>query len=215
MLNKNKYTIPHPNPLLKGEGIKGKNKKAMTLIEVMIAIFIFTLWIASVFMIITSAGNINSYNKNFIIASNLAREQVELIRNIRDTNYKKFQKWNMLRPNSTNYNTVFKADKFYKIENDFSSSAKFHIKSEETTKSDIFNNIYRLCLNSNNRYIYCNLDNSLKKTPFYKYIEIKQLKDSNWTVIKDSLKINSKVYWKQKWTHKIEIPTILADYKRL
>jgi len=58
-------------------------------------------------MIIFSAGNINTYNKNFIIASNLAREQVELIRNIRDTNYKKFQKWNMLKPYSTNYNNVF------------------------------------------------------------------------------------------------------------
>jgi hypothetical protein len=51
-------------------------------------------------MIISSAGNINNYNKDFIIASNLAREQVELIRNIRDTNYKKFQKWNLLKPES-------------------------------------------------------------------------------------------------------------------
>jgi hypothetical protein len=40
----------------------------------------------------------NTYNKNHIIASNLAREQVELIRNVRDTNYKKLQRWNMLRP---------------------------------------------------------------------------------------------------------------------
>jgi Tfp pilus assembly protein PilV len=74
------------------------NKKAMSIIEVMIAIFIFTLGISSVFMIISSTSGINSYNKNFIIASNLAREQIELIRNTRDTNYKKFQKWNILNP---------------------------------------------------------------------------------------------------------------------
>ena len=106
------------------------NKKAMSIIEVMIAIFIFTLWLASVFMIISSAGNINNYNKDFIIASNLAREQVELIRNIRDTNYKKFQKWNMLRPESWNYTNVFSGSTsgFYKIEN-WNWVWGFHIKS--------------------------------------------------------------------------------------
>jgi hypothetical protein len=43
---------------------------------------------------------INDYNNNAIIASNLAREQVELFRNIRDTNYKKLQVWNQMYPNT-------------------------------------------------------------------------------------------------------------------
>ena len=198
------------------------NKKAMSIIEVMIAIFIFTLWIASVFMIISSTSNINSYNKNFIIASNLAREQIELIRNIRDTNYKKFQKWNMLRPWWTNYNTVFKEWNFYKFENCFEWSCQFHIKSstwsivsdiEETIKNNNFKK-YRLCL-ENNKYVYCEDNSSTNFTPFYKYIEIKKLKDWAWNIIKNSFKINSKVYWNIKWIHKVEIPTILADYKRL
>ena len=191
------------------------NKQAMSIIEVMIAIFIFTLWIVSVFMIISSAWNINSYNKDFIIASNLAREQVELIRNIRDTNYKKFQRWNMLKPGWTNYNTVFREWKFYKIENDFSPSASFHIKSEEKTESNIFDDTYRLCLDSDNKYVYCNWNSSLKETPFYKYIEIQKITKPDWTEIQNSFKINSKVYWNKKGIHKVEIPTILADYKRL
>jgi len=217
MLNKNPHlTSP------KGRGIKWK--KAMTLIEVMIAIFIFTLWIASVFMIITSAGNINSYNKNFIIASNLAREQIELIRNIRDTNYKKFQKWNLLKPESWNYSLVFGTWSFYKIEN-WTWVWWFHIKSltwsiisnfEDKVKNhDTLIDTYKLCLDSGKKYVYCNWDNTLKQTRFYKYIEIKQLKDSSWNDIVDSLKINSKVYWKEKWVHKVEIPTIIANYKRL
>lgn len=201
------------------------HKQAMSIIEVMIAIFIFTLWIASVFMIIISAGNINSYNKNFIIASNLAREQIELIRNIRDTNYKKFQKWNTLRPNSWNYNIVFTGSTdFYKIENS-SEVWEFHIKSSTWSFISDFKSAlksisntseedYRLCLNSDNSYIYCTWWAWEKKTPFYKYIEIKQLKDSSWNIIKDSFKINSVVYWNLKWIHKVEIPTILADYKR-
>jgi hypothetical protein len=41
------------------------------------------------------------------------------------------------------------------------------------------------------------------------------LKDWSWNIIKDSFKINSSVWWNKRWVHKIEIPTILADYKRL
>jgi hypothetical protein len=201
----------------------------MSIIEVMIAIFIFTMWIASVFMIITSAWNINNYNKDFIIASNLAREQVELIRNIRDTNYKKFQRWNISQPKDwtgTDYDKVFLTGNFYKIENDFSASASFHIKSstwayisdfklalKDITNTDKEN--YRLCLNSDNKYIYCEWTTGLKQTQFYKYIEIQQLKDWAWTFIENSFKINSKVYWNKKGIHKVEIPTILANYKRL
>ncbi len=210
---------------------KNTNKQAMTIIELMIAIFIFTMWISSVFMILTSAGNINSYNKNFIIASNLAREQVELIRNIRDTNYSKFQRWNVLQPqntNTTDYNKVFTGStaNLYKIENDFSSTADFHIKFKTWSyfsNNDFENKVktldpsiddYRLCLDSGS-YVYCEWTTGLKETRFYKYIEIQQLKDWTWVDIEDSFKINSVVYWNIKWVHKVEIATILADYKRL
>ena len=46
-------------------------------------------------------------------------------------------------------------------------------------------------------------------------MKIEQLKDWSWNVIKDSFKINSSVWWNKKGIHKIEIPTILANYKRL
>ena len=41
---------------------------------------------ASVYSIIVSTLRVNDYNKNYIIASNLAREQIEQVRNIRDSN---------------------------------------------------------------------------------------------------------------------------------
>lgn len=213
MLNKNK--------------INKINKKAMSLIEVMIAVFIFTLWISSVFIIISSTSWINTYNKNFIIASNLAKEQIELIRNIRDTNYKKFQKWNILRPETTNYAQVFKNWDFYKIENGV-WIGWFHISSSTwstiadfelalKTLWNIWEENYKLCLNSDKNYIYCTWWTWEEKTPFYKYIEIKEVEDKLvwWTLIKNAFKIKSWVYWNYKWIHKTNISTIITDWKRL
>ena len=72
-------------------------------------------------MMVNSTININTYNKNYTIASNLAREQIELIRNIRDTNYRKIQVWNMKEPGGTNYVGQFEISDlsvgYYKLEN--------------------------------------------------------------------------------------------------
>ncbi|MDR2411330.1 MAG: hypothetical protein LBD88_01710 [Candidatus Peribacteria bacterium] len=63
--------------------------------------------IISVFSIIINTLNLNEYNKNYIIAANLAREQIELVRNIRDSNYAKIQIYNQINPNSDNHSNVF------------------------------------------------------------------------------------------------------------
>ncbi|MDR1945430.1 MAG: hypothetical protein LBQ59_05220 [Candidatus Peribacteria bacterium] len=65
--------------------------------------------IISVFSIIINTLNLNEYNKNYIIAAGLAREQIELVRNIRDSNYSKIQIYNQINPNSNIHsgNNVF------------------------------------------------------------------------------------------------------------
>lgn len=210
---------------------KNSHKKAFSIIELMIGIFVFALWVAAIYMIISSTAKINTYNKNKIIASNLAREQIELIRNIRDTNYAKLQKWNLLYPHASDYLTVFtwSTTTFYKLESDFTSldweitiSTKPFILDFKWALVDTAVNTedtYRLCLDSNNRYIYCDWAAwTPKETPFYRYIEIKTLTDNLdwwWTVVNDALKIRSRVFWNQKWIHDMEVPTILTDWKRL
>ena len=205
------------------------HKKALSIIEIMVGIFIFTLWISAIYMIISSTSRINTYNKNQIIASNLAREQIELIRNIRDTNYAKLQKWNMLKPYGTAYNTTFSwsTTKFYKLESDYNSTVWEIKASTENAISDFKTKLktqntqtqkYRLCLDWT-KYIYCSypLIAPIKETPFYRYIEILDLEDKlTWgAVVKDALKVRSRVFWNQKWIHSTEIPTILTDWKRL
>jgi len=77
------------------------SQKAFSIIEVMIGIFVFSLGLISIYALLASSLNVNSYNRNAIIASQLAREQLEFVYNLRDTNYEKLQLWNLVSPSNT------------------------------------------------------------------------------------------------------------------
>jgi hypothetical protein len=118
---------------------------------------------------------------------------------------------------------VFATWTYYKIENDFSSSASFPIK---VTKIDDFwegENMlstkmkdYNLCLTPNNLYTYdCTTWN--ERTYFYKYIRIDDVTyDETWVtkVISDAFKVTSKVIWYKKGYKEFEITSIFTDFKR-
>ena len=212
-------------------------KWALSIIEVMVAIMIFATGISWIFMVVNSTVNANTYNKNYTIASNLAREQIELIRNIRDTNYKKIQAWNVKNPDGGSY---WSADKFafsktilkyYKLEND-TTSWLFPVKVLEWTylldfKAELKNNTstsildeYQLCIDALDQYVYCAGAPWTKPTRFYRYIEIAELDEDKiwWTskfLVWDAFKVRSIVLWREKWTYSTEQNTVLTDWKRL
>jgi len=205
----------------------GPDKMAFSIIEILVWIFIFALWIASVYAIISSTLRLGDYNKNYIIASNLAREQIELVRNLRDSNYNKIQKYNQINPWDNNYNNVFEYWKKYKIENNYSTTANFPIEvvdisnwfeEWETKLTWTSMNSYRLCIDSKNRYTYdCSYPNSTK-TRFYKYINIDKVEYNEWWTIKvidNAYLVTSKVIWFIKWYHEFEVKYVIADWKRL
>jgi len=197
--------------------MKKNNKKAFSMIEILIWIFVFTLGITSVYTIISSTIRINDYNKNYIIASNLAREQIEQVRNIRDSNYEVLKPYNLKNPNWTNYDFIDKFQSWsgYTIENDYDISASFPIKVNTINISNI--NEYQLCLDSLNRYTYdCTTTENIK-TRFYKYINIEELEYDDWwtEIINNAFIVKSKIIWKIRWNHEFEVKTIIADWKRL
>ena len=211
-----------------------QNPLGFSMIEILIWIFIFSLWFVSIYAIIVSTLNVNTYNKNYIVASNLAREQLELFRNIRDSNYVKIQKYNQRNPNDTNFNKLNIAHSdydsnflistwsYYKIENNFNVTASFPISIEPINNflEWVWNlkrpemKSYNLCLDSEKRYVYDCITLWNKETKFFKYIYVSEAKDING-VIKNAIKVKSKVIWYIKWYHEFEINTIIADFKRL
>jgi len=174
------------------------------------------MWLASVYSVLVSTMRLNDYNKDYIIATYLAKWDLELMRNYRDSNYSKLQKYNQINTHTIDYNNLFMTWTYYKINNNYLSSAPFDISLEKINNIDNKEN-YRLYLDPQNRYTYnSNLPNI--KTNFFKYIYIDDVKykDSGIdTIIKNAISIKSKVIWQHKWEHVFEVKTILADHKRL
>ena len=75
---------------------KGRNQKFLTgftFLEIMIAISVMTIGILAVYTLIPKMISISSANINRFIASQLAREGMEIVRNIRDTNWLEEVAW--------------------------------------------------------------------------------------------------------------------------
>lgn len=207
------------------------NKSWVAIIEVIIWIFIFTIWLVSIYLTISSSINLNDYNKNQIIASNLAREWLELVKNLRDSNYVNLHRWDSINPNLTswfsNSSNLIQTGVYYKVKTGFDkSNAWFTVKLNpiswfkewpEFINTDMKN--YELCLNATNKYVYNCVTVWNKSTRFYRYVKFEDLKykDSSWNIVtvNDAYKVISKVIWYNRWYHETSLTTIIADYKRL
>lgn len=62
-------------------------QKAFTLIEIMVAISVMTIGVVGVYALVPRVISTTSMNIDRFLASQLAREGIELVRNIRDTNW--------------------------------------------------------------------------------------------------------------------------------
>jgi len=215
--------------------LKKSNKSAFSIIEVLVWIVIFLFWIASVYSIINSNLNLNIYNKSYIIWVNLAREQLELFRFIRDSNFKNTQTYNIINPEETwcEWETcnVFKDWEFYKISNYFWSDKTFSVEVKPGDKIDDSKELkdidiaslanYQVCFDeTNNLYDYCEniSQNSQKKElRIYKYIKISKLTwDDKFIENLDTdkaLKVTSVVIWYTKRYQKFEVEEIFTNYK--
>jgi prepilin-type N-terminal cleavage/methylation domain-containing protein len=65
-----------------------KTKKGFTLVEILTVLFIVSLGLVGILSLIVQNIQSQSYNKNNLIAYQLAQEGIELIREVRDSNWK-------------------------------------------------------------------------------------------------------------------------------
>jgi len=180
-------------------------RQAFSIIEVMIGIFIFSLWLVAIYALLISSLSLSEYNKNAIIASQLAVEQIEIVRNIRDTNYKTLRGWDSI-PWSSSFSQWY-----YIVENDFSwnqiqITEIWSFVEGRDKLSDM--DAYRLCMNDNGVYTFDCTSSNNTQTPFYRYLFIEEIWDS-------TLRLKSKVIWYSRWYHDYDITTLMTDWRRL
>lgn len=190
-----------------------QTKTWFSIIEVMVGIFIFTVGLVWVYALILSSMQLNDYSKNSIIASNLARESIEMVRNIRDSNFKNLEKWDSI-PGS-NGASLFQTGVYFTLENDINEldHQDFELKwisnfvEGKNMVPEMEN--YRLCLTPESLYTY-HCDANTTKTPFYRYIVFQDLPDFS----ANAKKVTTKVIWNHRGYHEVQMDTILTDFLR-
>ncbi len=200
---------------------------AFSIIEILIGIFVFSLGLISIYALLSSSVSVWAYNKNTIIASNLAREQIELFFHLRDTNYKKLQIWDKKDP-YTLYDSdiphedqTFNADTYYSLspwlEGKEVSIYEFpSVPPEGREKIQEMHNTswYKICI-QDNAYMPCSWESDEKKTFFFRYLYISDTAEDGSSLPEGSYRLVSKVIWKARNYHEYDISTIITDWRRI
>ena len=70
-----------------------KNNKGFSIVEAVVAIYIITMGLIGVLTLVIKNIQVKYINTNMLVASQLAQEGLELVRNIRDTNWLDENDW--------------------------------------------------------------------------------------------------------------------------
>jgi hypothetical protein len=216
-----------------------RKRKAETLLEVIVAIFILTLGSGAATVLIVSAMRANTFSKDNLIALNLAVEGIEAVRNIRDTNWIKygFDKencWNLSPEQavgacapyaSGDYPVIAAGD--YVL--DFDTNLSAWRMGSETTALDLSNNAinndpYQLfkvnfiTADSEPDLILSKSqsasDTNRVATPYYRMVTIGYPAGNGQGATK--MTVTSLVQWRQGGQiHQIELNSILTNYQKV
>ncbi len=66
----------------------------------LLGITVFSIGLVGISLLFQTAVDTASYARHEVIASNLLREQIELIKNLRDSNWRSYRPWNIARISS-------------------------------------------------------------------------------------------------------------------
>lgn len=199
-----------------------KSKIWTSIVEAIVVTLIITVWIIWVFNIYTNAQKLSITSKNRLTASLIARDWIEALTNIRDTNWKIFSANNTNCWNVKDYNANCITDpnliiqpwsyKIYKSNNN--RWYLYSVSASETRDFDVnYRNDYKVMLDSN--WLYTQSWWTQELIPTFTR-ELKISYDST-TPANQKMKINSIVKWVDnslKTPHKVEFETVLSNWKK-
>jgi len=158
--------------------------KGFTMIEIIVVLFVVSIGIVGVMSLIVQNIKSQSYDKNTLIASQLAQEGIELIRGVRDSN------WKANRSFATNL-----------------TGGDYYMDYLDTVPQVYSGTLADLVLKQNSLGFYLNnLGNSASSTIFSRLITLKTLNIH-------SLQVDSTVSWNEHGSHSYNLQTLLYDWK--
>lgn len=163
------------------------NKTGFSILEITIAIFIILMGFISLLSLNTQNLKIQNANKNNLIASQLAQEGLELVRNFRDSN------WNAGIPYSTG---IYDENNLYTVDYDNSALiSSFPNWDHADARLYIKDNYYKH-------------DNSGTPAQFYRYIRTTTADISRY------FQVECVVYWYEKGDKReYKAETLLYDWE--
>ncbi len=205
-----------------------KNKKATSIIEAIIMILILLIGILWLFNIYTKSEQLSLSTKYKIQAIEMAREWIEAMENIRNTNWillwaDQANCWNTLNyDNWCVWNTSPKkiSSWLYKIYTD--TKWKWILEKSSLTTKDYKNSNYRnfFRINKDSKWLYTQSWWTTFMPIFTREINI-NYKDTNWdwnNNDKDNeMNINSIVMWEDShwsWAHIVDLNSSLTNWKK-
>jgi len=87
----------------RAEGRNLVSRRGFTIVEIITVLFIVSVGLVGVLSLIIKNIQSQNYNKNSLIAYQLAQEGIELVREVRDTNWKLLQSFNYNLADGTYY----------------------------------------------------------------------------------------------------------------
>ncbi len=164
------------------------------MVELLVAIVVFALGLVAAYSLLRTATSLSDRSRDEIIGGNLLRERLELVKNLRDSNWMALRSWDSLRKGvsvTTDDASFCPNPEFcrlipgaYVVENDFldpESPIRIHRLSEVPDKEAVIAEFrssspkFRLCLDSKGRYVHdCSLD--ARKTPYFAWVTVGEVK---------------------------------------
>jgi len=206
-----------------------KSRRGETLVEVFVAIIILVVGALSAVKLLGLASINNQLTKERVIATNLAREGLEAVRNIRDTNWLRFGGERRLCWNNLDVSTCLDDDVDGVTNNPIAHETNYIVKFDTLNyrwgleaavggKLDLADGIdaaYRLQTDATGLY---NHDATGTDTIYFReiYTEYLKLDQSLATVDEEKaniLRVTSKVEWMDRGIiSDVTLTTILTDY---
>ena len=211
------------------------SRKGFTLVELIIGITIFSIGLSAIYALLQSTMWNATYSRHEIIVANLLRENIELVKNIRDTNVLNYLPWDSALLETPSVETTFWSG-VYLIENNYLHSwaiidwasgnirkNSVKLKKIQILPSELSEvwNITKLSLDAQGRYVHDELSSTW--TPYAAYIKLTPLSYIEWwnvRRIEENWKtqgyiIDARVIVNTRWTYReYDAKSMITDWIR-